>query len=206
MNEKSHILSVNLSVITLVLLAMAVPDSAFAERATTEVAGTLAKETRITTSMVGGGNGSFPVNTEMANAENAKLPIDKFSYQPLDTPAKLNKYIRMLTKNIAADIETAQTGEVLRQAGYILRAADDLSSTNMEHPVACKFIVPSLCQSYVEAVRLLQEGARAKDRAKMRLGLEKLDNANRSETWAIINQAHGKPQSNQSKPAGNPRL
>ena len=112
----------------------------------------------------------------------------------------------MLTQNIAKDIDAARTGEVLRQAGYILKAADDLSSRNMEHPVSCKFIVPSLCQSYSEAVRLLQEGARTKDRAKMRLGLEKLERANNCETWHVIQQAHGKAQTNQSNPASAPQL
>ncbi|PKO18139.1 hypothetical protein CVU37_07410 [candidate division BRC1 bacterium HGW-BRC1-1] len=152
---------------------------------------TLAAQIRRTTTTLTPSILNASTDIEFSNVGKPGTPSSGNSYERLDTPTKLNGYIRMLTRNIARDIDSGRTSEVLSQANSILRAADDLAPRNMEYPVSCKFIVPSLCQSYTEAVRLLQDGARSKDRAKMRLGLEKLEQANRSNSWRVIQDAHG---------------
>ena len=165
------------------------PDKALCESNTNPVTKTLNSQNRRTTAAL---TASTSTDIEFSTVGKSGPTTLGYSSERLDTPTKVNGYIRMLTRNIARDIDSARTSEVLSQANSILRATDDLAPRNMEYPVSCKFIVPSLCQSYTEAVRLLQEGARSNDRAKMRLGLEKLEQANRSNSWRVIQDAYGK--------------
>ncbi len=189
MGKKTTIFSIDLSVATLLVFAITIPHQSFSRPE-----GALATQIRHTTAALS----PAPATVDFSSVENAKLSAPNYKRQDNDTPAKLNNYIRIVTKNISKDIDAGRTEEVSRQASSIMQAASDLSPRNMEYPVACKFIVPTLCHTYTEAVRLIQEGARNKDRAKMRLGLEKLEQANNSGAWKTIEQAQGKGQTTQT--------
>ena len=179
---------------------MLMPYRAFSEPEAISGNNTVGSQTRSTAAALSPVEGEIIAHEKFSIVETAKFPREISSSQQLDTPAKLNNYIQTVTRNITKDVDASRTAEVSRQAGFIQQAANNLSPRNMEYPVTCKFIVPSLCHSYTEAVRLLQEGARISDSAKMRLGLEKLEQANKSGSWQTIQQAYGKAQTNQSKP------
>ena len=93
------------------------------------------------------------------------------------------------SRRIDEAIRQGRLDTAVREAETVGQHSSHLSTRNTAYPVSCKFLVPALHQSYTEVVRLIREGHQGEDHNKMRLGLERIDNANRSPAWDTIEKA-----------------
>ena len=93
------------------------------------------------------------------------------------------------SRRIDEAIRAGRLDAAVREAEAVEKHSGNLSTRKSDYPVSCKFLVPSLHQSYTEGVRLIREGHRGEDHNKMRLGLERIDNANRNPAWDAIEKA-----------------
>ncbi len=120
------------------------------------------------------------LDKERGSAVLRKTPTPNM---PDFSPTEAKVQFESSSERIRQAMEKRQYDVVDRELKSVRGHSQSLHQRTGNLPMGSRYMVPSISQMYQEGADLIEEGRKSDDEAKMSLGLERLEQANRQCWW-----------------------